>query len=80
MDKHEKVLTVNSKKHELQTTVFTKKHMQIAYNTLETLKTDTSPYVKRAVAKACGNIGDKDWTLDILDGLKLIQITRKNGC
>ena len=44
--------------------------MQIAYNTLETLKTDTSPYVKRAVAKACGNIGDKDWTLDILDGLK----------
>ena len=44
--------------------------IQFSYAILESLKNDRNKDVKIAVAKACGNIGDKVWTRAILQRLQ----------
>ena len=44
--------------------------IQFSYAILESLKEDKDDYVRSAVAEACGNIGDKDWTRAILGSLQ----------
>ena len=44
--------------------------IQFSYAILESLKNDRNKDVKIAVAKACGNIGDKAWTRAILQRLQ----------